>query len=303
MSKLKFQLVILIAMLFVSVPFCLAASQTREVIGYGATRDAAIQNGIDQAVEMVCGVIITSTGETKTETEQKYDGNTTKTKIIDTGKTKITKGSRGYVESYSILDEKRDNDGWKVRLSVKVFCGDRDKNKITIAISEIKPIKGRNRKLEEAFIERLHHDINQLLMKSSDFSVLNRRSDTAEFQKKELSLSGSAIADPYELRNIGRVQVANYLLFMAIQSFNIEYYRGEKNIITRKRPRLEDVKVHIIWEVVNAATGRICASGNSKSALSGVPVTDRRDTAVVIRAAQNVALDVQKQLSRQLKKF
>lgn len=303
MSKLKFQLVILIAMLFACVSFCLAASKTLDVVGYGSTRNAAEQNAKDEAVKRACGVIHDTTGTTITKEILEYNDKKSKTCITDTGEVTVREVSRGYIESYDVLDEKRDDDGWKVRLSVKVFCGDRDKNKINIAISEIKPLGGRNKKLEAVFIENLHHSLNQLMMKSIEFNVLNRHPDTSRVQKREIKLSNSIDADPYEIRNIGRMQVANYLLFMTVQNFNIEYYRGEKNIITRKRPRLEDVKVHIIWEVVNAATGGICASGNSKTALSGVLVTDRRDTAAVIRAAQNMAQDVQKQLSRQLKKL
>ena len=300
MSKLKFQLIILIAILFVSVSSCLAASQTREVVGYGATRDAAIQNGIAQAVKMIRGVYVDTQSVDTQETIQIYDGSSAKTKIIDTGKSRHLEDSRGYVK-YDILEAKREEDGWSVRLAVTVFTDERDGTKITLAVSKIKPLGGRDRKLEAAFIEELHHSLNQALMKNSDITILDRRSETSEIQMRELALAESTRVAPTEGRYRGQMKVANYLLFMSVQNFNIEYYRGEKNIITRKRTRLEDVKVHIIWEVVNAATRRISASGNSKTTLTGVSVNDRRDTSAVVRAAQKVAYDIQKQLSQRLK--
>jgi curli biogenesis system outer membrane secretion channel CsgG len=91
--------------------------ETVEVEMTGATRDAAVQAALQEAVAQVNGLVVRANRAERTTTEDK-DGDLTSTQRGDDD---VRKVSRGVVKSYRIINSGHNADGWTVRLSAQVM--------------------------------------------------------------------------------------------------------------------------------------------------------------------------------------
>jgi len=295
MKKTKIIILMLMAMLFAGVALCHAASpQERTVVvtGGGADRDIAMKHAIADAVGMVTGLNITTEEVVEFESEQRF-GNAPDEQATDRHNGRFSVAVRGRVSSFTVLEEKREGGMYKVKLSVTVPVGDESGGKKTIAIAGITLGHGR---LEKAFAEKLRQDLNRRLLESREFCLLDRRSDTARFVKDELDLSASHRAPASDAANLGRLHAAKYLIVLSVHTFEVERWRGERDPLTRKRQRFEDVRTHVSWEILGAASGIICASGAVEGTVEGIPITSSRDTSAVVRLARTISGKVHKQI-------
>lgn len=299
MKKTKIIILMLMAMLFAGSLSYAAAPQERTVVvtGGGADRDIAMKHAIADAVGMVTGLNITTEEVVEFESEQRF-GNSPGEQAIDRHNGRFTVTVRGRVSSFTVLEEKREGGLYKVKLSVTVPVGDESEGKKTIAIAGIKLGHGR---LEKAFSEKLHQDLNRRLLESREFCLLDRRSDTARFVKDELDLSASHRAPASDAANLGRLHAAKYLIVLNVHTFEVERWRGERDSLTRKRQRFEDVRTHVSWEILSSASGIIYASGAVEGAVEGFPIISSRDTSAVVRLARTISGKVHKQIVHQAK--
>lgn len=297
-AKLFFLMMLMVFMAGASFSHA-AAPQERTVVasGSGVDRGSAVKQALSEAVSMVTGLYVDISQITDMESEQRL-GDAPSEQMTSRFHGRYSAIGRGHISSYNVLEEKKENGLYHVKLSVNVPVSVEDADgRKTIAISGIKLLG--HARLEKPFAEKLRQDLNRRLLESREFCLLDRSSYSAGRVKGELDLSASSRARTSELRNMGKLYAARYLLFLAIHNFEVERWRGERDFVTRKRPRYADVRVTVSWQVVNSATGIICASGEVESAVEAVPVASSRDTAAVVRLAGVVSGKVQAQLARQ----
>lgn len=269
-----------------------AEAQTSTVVeaeGSAPTRAEAVKNALVEAVRKTTGVYVNAgeiviTDSKSTDTGSSYNDRVSTSCMVKSG---------GFVESYSILNERKETDSYYVKLRATIFVSKlkNDKRK-AIAISRITtPSRcGRQAKI---FTEQFLRELNSALLEARKFRVLDR--SLLEAQETEVAIASKPEADPSETRNLGQRQSAQYLVDIVVYNVDRKRFRGARDA-SGKRQRFVNLKTHASWTVVCSASGRVLATSDVYCAIQA-PSKSSRDLTPVKALCRALSAKIVKQIS------
>ena len=187
--------------------FASAAEIVREVTGYGASYQTAVDDGLTQAVEQQFGMTIDATEIHSLVVTQDQKGGEYK----DSAATNSIRKTKGFINGYDILSRQCNGGDCEVELSVRLTQYKTpglpsDKRRRIVVL----PFSG-----DKKFREMMTREIQEQVVQSRRFSVLDRTHDRQYQAEKSLLLSDDAPVS--EKARLGKVLGLDYILMGSIE--------------------------------------------------------------------------------------
>ena len=209
-------------------------------------RDKAIDNALRSAVEKVAGVMVT--GSTEVENFQlKMD--------------RILSDSKGFVEKYQVLSEKRDGDNYEVAIEAEVTAG-RLQDRLK-AIDLVMSIKS-NPRLMIIFNETAQKDaVAEAAMSkfflSKGFKLVD--SSVAKKGRAELNMAFSSTNKEKAISSLARTYGAEVVIAGSVEAVSNSFTVSGIEMFTNK--------VNVSIRVINGDTGEVITTGSESKSMPG----------------------------------
>jgi curli biogenesis system outer membrane secretion channel CsgG len=253
----------------VAGPVC-AQNITRsvEVEGFGGSYEAAVQNGIVEALRQVKGVRIDSVKESVSRMRISGDSagreSSADVSVDDQFDQSLWEATAGYAHAYEVLNKAETEPGdWRVDLRVSISDyqtpGLDPHNRRAIAVlpfylaKDLPDLRRLDIKPDDAVRNVMDRCIGQLVQ-SRRFTVLDRQHTEAILREKQLILS--ADANPEELAKLGQALGADYLLVGVIDDLALT--ERPQHIVMTGESRLKvEARLNLSYRIVVPATRQI----------------------------------------------
>lgn len=225
------------------IPFCLFAKITIRYVdadGIGSTKSSAIRNALIEMIKESNGVAISSKRSyTKaiSETGVSQDGQGSHAVVIrEKTRKKIREATRGFIQNYSIVNAYRKDNGWYVKLRIKIkkyktpgFNPNKRRRMAIMPFSfkNMYPILGTSasgKQISDRFTQSLVSKMTQ----ARKFTILDRENSRYYQEEKNFILSGNSSKD--ELLKLGKRLGTDYMVVGKILDFSINKITDTNNI-------------------------------------------------------------------------
>ena len=247
-----------------------SADRSLEVIAVGITRQDAINNGLTEALRRIKGFELETTRETQNVLKEEMDVisglEVDMTRFSSEQVHDVSTKTRGYIESYQVLDTRSRGDGgvgFEVTLLVHIPTykppGQNSENRPKIAVL---PLRNSREYYEmdsyripaKEFSELLSQELVSLLTQTRRFAVLERDYVNEIIQEKDFIRYFDTT--PGEVLKLGNSLAADYLLVGKIKEAAITTEPYRIVIIDKSGFRSKAV-VTVEYRIIMMATGQV----------------------------------------------
>lgn len=241
--------------------FAATSDVTRETEGYGATQQEAVANALVEAVRQVRGSAAGVDRSVQESMAVVAGGDTAVIESAAKPMPDVYTASRGYVRSYTVLEQRQTDKGFYVRIRAVVpsFESDvRDDGKVRVAVLPFRITVDGYTLADHGdpvrFSQRLADTLVGVMAKQPDVIVINR--DFFVELGLEKAVLG-ADAAPEELTKLGASVGADFLLVGRVQEARTEVQAGAYG----GKPKKTD-EIRLSWRMIEAATGKVLDAGD-----------------------------------------
>ncbi len=265
-----------------------------KTVGYGSTKEEALQNALIRALERVNGVGIgSSKAMVKGYMKSDIYVNGYKSATVES----FSKGDiqsvyskrNGGIKSYKILSLKKSKEGFKAKILAtvaKYSTGYKDKKSLAVFPFAYKvsyevygiEIDGK------ALSQRVADSLTDLLVQKGLFKVLDRKN--INYMKFEKAFLLDMDANPVELSRIGKRLGADYFVIGKILDFGIDV-KDETNYYTGVGKYKNQAYITISYRVLNIPTGSVEWADTIDTEFDFPPA--KRAESLILKASKKIA--------------
>lgn len=284
-SKMKntnifFKLIVILALAFsaLNAGEGTRVEKTKEIRGYGLTKNKAVENALIEAVKQKHGAYIESVKNVFSSYSQKSltidDKSVSSTKMNDAMNQKIRVATSGYIDKYDILDIRKSEDEYEAIIQIKIVeyktpgnsAHKRRKMVIVPSYTENANFVVFNKgKTSKDVSVNLSQELTNAITQTRRFAILDRGNQSAYASEKQVILSPDAHKD--EILKLGQVLGTDYLVVSNIKEFQISKQTKSIQSIGQKTTRLKAYAT-VQYQILTMATRQIKWSNTVDFALT-----------------------------------
>ncbi len=228
-----------------------------EVDGTGATREAAIAQGLVEAIQQVTGVAVAANQEFRSAVVALADKDTQSVGIAESAQSAIAQAANGVIHGYRVIQVETDEPGHVVvQLAVEVEKfqpkGLGNENRRRIAVAPFVGSPG-----QSGLSAMLQDRVTSYLTQARRFAVVDRMHDAAYAQEMTTLLNQAPVV---ERVRIGQVIGADYLVVGTVRQAGVS--QSERTIgLTGERITSASSSLEVDYSVLEIATRQLKWTG------------------------------------------
>ena len=295
--KAKFYALVLALLMTVTPVF--AKTVTVEVTGNGANKQAAINNGIKQAIAQVTGVTISSEDLVTLKNDNTSLGFGKKgldiQKFKQETQSNFSSKINGYVSGYSILNSYKEKGNYEVNLSVsieKYEVPGMKNNRRGIAVIGFKANSATclGKKISsEQQIDEVSRALVNAFTTTRKFSVLDRDNEDVYSIEKNLILDKDT--QLLEKAKLGQVKGTDYIITGLVKNLRVSSHK-QKMVLTGDTFTTYSATASVDFKLLAFATRQVKFASSVKVNLSSAEISGKNCVDIISLLMEKVALQI-----------